>query len=107
MIAQIRTALVDRFFSATGSAILAFAPLILLGLTLFGLAAGAVPIDFFSAVQSSSLENGFWIISNTRSVSAREAIPLKSYPDISMIGALLPLERIRSATSRPVPSRRR
>ena len=40
MIAPIRAALVERFFGATGSVKLAFAPLMLLGLTLLGLTAG-------------------------------------------------------------------
>src|ERR1700738_2861092 len=91
MIAPIRTALVERFFGAAGSVKLAFVPLTLFGLTPFALTAGVAPIDFFSAIKSSSWENGFWIISNTRRVSAREAIPLKSYPDIRMIGGLFPL----------------
>jgi hypothetical protein len=62
------------------------------------------PIAFFTALQIISREKGFWRKSNIRNFSALDATALASYPDIRMIGASLPFDRIRSATSSPEPS---
>src|ERR1700676_2619183 len=62
------------------------------------------PIAFFTALQIVSREKGFCRKSDTLSFSVLDVTELASYPDIRMIGASLPFDRIRSATSRPEPS---